>query len=247
MEKLRRFFYYLSSNSFVQSAFFLLAVGILAALRWYEHYSEIVHWSLAIAFCLLCVGVMQVIVMLFDKKLMEYHDLAVLIERLRNVEHELEARGGIGRGMYEKAESIEAKLPKGLLKEVFHLAEIRNKAMHGNVQIPNAADVHKKARRLYIRVRFSNFGFNVLHWLTLLVFWIATALFAYLLYLHFFAKAEEFTLGVFLVMVGGIYFVNRLLHSMMGDVGYLLILLILGGVFYKTLYEIVTKVAAYVF
>lgn len=231
----------------MQSAFFLLALGVLVSLRWYEHYSEIVQWSLVIAFCLFCVGVAQVIAMLFDRKLMEYHDLAVLIERLRNVEHELEARGGIGRGMYEKAESIEAKLPKGLLKDIFDLAEIRNKAMHGSVQIPNAAEVHKKARRLYARVRFSNFGFIVLHWFTLLMFWIATALFAYLFYIYFFASAKELTLGVPLVLVGGSYFVNRLFHSMMGDVGYLLILLILGGVFYKPLYEIATKVVAYAF
>ena len=245
MEKLRRFFYYLPSNSFVQSAFFLLGVGVLASLRWYERYSEIVHWSLVIAFCFLCVGIIQVIMMLFDKKLMEYHDLAVLIERLRNVEHELEARGGIGRGMYEKAESIEVKLPKGLLKDIFQLAEIRNKAMHGSVQIPDAAEVHKKARRLYTRVRFSNFGYVVLHGFAVLLFWLATALFSYAFYIYALKHGWTIHIGLLLVEVGAIYMLNRFLFYILEDVKYLLMLAILGGIYHNFLYTIVTKVVSY--
>lgn len=50
-----------------------------------------------------------------------------------------------------------------------------------------------------------------------------------------------------LVAAGVAYFVNGAVRSMMGDVGYLLIVVILGGVFYKPLYAIMMKVAAYAF
>lgn len=58
-------------------------------------------------------------------------DLELAIRRSKRLEHRLrDAHGGTGRGLHELVSSIEAQLPRELVKRLRFVATMRNKLVH---------------------------------------------------------------------------------------------------------------------
>jgi len=53
-----------------------------------------------------------------------------VIKKSKRIEAQLQAIGAEGRGLHQKATSVEAKLNKSTLKAIRYIATIRNKLLH---------------------------------------------------------------------------------------------------------------------
>jgi len=79
-----------------------------------------------------------------------YNDLALLIEKTTRIESLLTYLHGEGKGIYEKAESVVDDLPHGFLEKIIEVAEIRNRAVHGNGHV-KSLNIHiEKCDRIII-------------------------------------------------------------------------------------------------
>jgi hypothetical protein len=60
----------------------------------------------------------------------------VAIDISRRIETALEAAGATGKGLHEKASSIEGRLPPGLVRKLRFIASVRNKIVHEDEVLP---------------------------------------------------------------------------------------------------------------
>ena len=67
----------------------------------------------------------------------EYLDVVLLIRRTTKIESTLEALGGSGGGIWEKADSISSVLPHTFMQKIIKVGTIRNDAVHGDLKVKN--------------------------------------------------------------------------------------------------------------
>lgn len=72
-----------------------------------------------------------------SKKNEEYLDVVLLIRRTTKIESTLEALGGDGGGIWEKADSISSLLPNDFMQKIIKIGKIRNDAIHGDLKVKN--------------------------------------------------------------------------------------------------------------
>lgn len=76
-----------------------------------------------------------------------YLNTAKLVKKTAKIETILEQLGGVGGGIYDKADSTK-KFSKEFMNDLIKIAEIRNNAVHGNPIIHNFNIVIKDADKL---------------------------------------------------------------------------------------------------
>lgn len=74
---------------------------------------------------------------MYEQQIEAYLPTAELLSMTTKIESLLEHLGGEGSGVFDKAKSLEKKLPFGFVDRVISLAEIRNQAVHGDPNIKN--------------------------------------------------------------------------------------------------------------
>lgn len=72
-----------------------------------------------------------------SRKLEEYSDLVLLIRNTTKIESTLEALGGSGGGIWEKADSINDILPDFFMQKIIKIGTCRNDAVHGDLKVKN--------------------------------------------------------------------------------------------------------------
>lgn len=142
------FFRFLLANSFIQSGLFLILFAIMFFHK-YPHfhiaYIDIVYLLTGTFFF---IGLLQELLFFINKKLYAYKELAKLIIYTRKIERGLENFGGKGKGMYEKAQSLQEYLPKSFLEDILFVAEARNNAIHGSSKIDEYKKIIDKAKNI---------------------------------------------------------------------------------------------------
>lgn len=123
----------------------LLFLGLLIDDRSPWLYGEM---FLLLTLLLLALATLQTLMLFANKRVLRYKDLAKLLLITKEMEHEFELFGGSGKGLYEKAKSLYPHISKETLHEIFLIAETRNKAMHNDPAIPNAALHLANAKRV---------------------------------------------------------------------------------------------------
>jgi hypothetical protein len=99
------------------------------------------------------IGLLQELFFFFNKKLYIYKDLAKLLIVTKKIENALEELGAEGKGMYEKALSVEDYLKASTIEELLVVADTRNRAMHSSPQIENINAVLKNSNRILKEIR----------------------------------------------------------------------------------------------
>ena len=212
-----KFYFY---NSFTQLALHIIPFGVLFALVDFQNAETILRVSALVAVGCFGIALLQNILLFFNKKLMAYKDLTKLLLVTKKIEAELESYGAGGKGMFEKAKSIEPYLKEGMLDEILLIADVRNKAMHGNPYIENANEILQKARKLHRQLRsMSALSYKIKSFT-------ANAMMYMLLYLLAKWVYENYHLGgAFLSFVFG-YMINKVVMNSFGYGGYILSVLL---------------------
>lgn len=142
------FFRFLLANSFIQSGLFL----ILFTMIFFHKYPHVHNAYIDIVYLLtgtfFFIGLLQELLFVKNKKLYAYKELAKLLIYTRKIERGLENIGGKGKGMYEKAQSLQKYLPQSLLEDIFFVAEARNNAIHGSSKIDEYKKIIDKAKNI---------------------------------------------------------------------------------------------------
>lgn len=86
--------------------------------------------------------------MLFYKDFIAYHHLARLLIITKRMEHSLENMGAEGKGLWEKADSVEQYLPDGMMDNILKIADARNKAIHHNPKIDDINSILQQAKTI---------------------------------------------------------------------------------------------------
>lgn len=82
-----------------------------------------------------------------DEEKSIYINTAKLVKKTAKIETILEQLGGVGGGIYDKADSTK-KFSKEFMTKLIKIAEIRNNAVHGNPIIPNFDMVMEDTEKL---------------------------------------------------------------------------------------------------
>lgn len=226
------FLKFLYHNSYIQLALYLLPFGVLLALVEFDKAKKIFEISMQLSLVFAGIGAIQTIFLFFNKKLMVYKDLTKLLLVTKKIEAELESYGGYGKGMFEKAKSIEAYLREGMLDDILLIADMRNKAMHGNPYIQNASEVLSKAKKIHKQlVSMSSLSYKLKYYSAHFIMFTILYIAAKVIYMHFHLGAA------FLSLVLG-YMINKLVMNAFGYGGYIVLVCcgVLGAlamIFYK--------------
>ncbi len=142
------FFKFLLFNPHTQLALFVAIFGPVYSLEYMETPKDWIVISLFASMSLLSFSLMQELYFIQNRTLYAYKDLTKLLIFTKKIEHALEQMGGEGKGMYEKAESIQGYLPENMLEHILAIAEVRNGAIHGDPKINDSQTTLKKARQI---------------------------------------------------------------------------------------------------
>jgi hypothetical protein len=197
-------------NSYSQLALILLPLGIIMILiRNININQELFILFFSIIF-LFCIAFFQTALLLKNKELIIYKGLARLLLLTKQMEEILESLGASGKGLYEKGYSLRSIISEDLLKDIFFLADLRNKAVHGYPEIKNEEIVIAKAKK--IKKNLKNLvltRIKIFVWLSrmiTLLYIVVGAIFFYNL----------FMLGGALLMVTAIYLIYDQIKNRVG-------------------------------
>ena len=208
------FFKFLLHNSYTQFAlnftpFALLYLFLHEKLRY--DYLGLLLFSF---FTLLSIALVQTLLIFQNKKLYAYKDLTKLLLITKKIEAELESYGATGKGVYEKAKSLKEYLPEEMLKEVFVIADARNRAMHGNPKIENALEHIKNAKEILTLLRsLSSTSYKLFFYLSHTIV-VGISLLGALFFI------TRFALGQSLLFTLLLYYVNKIMLIKLGVKNY---------------------------
>lgn len=198
-------------------------------------------------FTLLSIALVQTLLLFQNKRLYAYKDLTMLILITKKIEAELESYGATGKGVYEKAKSLKEYLPQEMLKEVYAIADARNRAMHGEPSIENTAIHIKNAKEILKILRsLSSTNYKLFYYISHLILMLITLIGA----LYF---LEHYTLGQSLLFSLLVFYANKIILMKLGVKNYTLLImgatvLLIGLMYYKRGdFSLVWEVMSYVF
>jgi len=140
-------------NSYMQMGFFLGLFGLLYSQKYLAEVQHGYDISLLLIIFFTTIAIMQEFFFSFNKKLYVYKDLAKLLIVTKKIENALETLGAEGKGMYEKALSVEEYMQESTLKELLVVADARNSAMHSKPKIDNIKEILKKSNTILKEIR----------------------------------------------------------------------------------------------
>ena len=140
-------------NSFMQMGFFLGLFGLMYSQKYLTEVQRGYDISLLLIIFFTTIAIMQELFFVFNKKLYVYKNLAKLLIVTKKIENALETLGAEGKGMYEKALSVEEYIKESTLKELLVVADARNSAMHSKPEIDNINEILKKSNTILKEIR----------------------------------------------------------------------------------------------
>ena len=241
------FFKFFLHNSYAQFALNLTPFALLYLFLHEKLRYDYLGLLLFGFFTLLSIALVQTLLLFQNKKLYAYKELTKLLLITKKIEAELESYGASGKGVYEKAKSLKEYLPQEMLKEVFVIADARNRAMHGNPAIENAHQHIKNAKEILKILRsLSSTSYKLFYYISYLIVLLITLLGA----LYF---LDRYTLGQSLLFSLLIFYANKIILIKLGVKNYTLFIIgaiatLIGFMYYKRGdFSLLQEVVSYVF
>jgi len=207
------YFIFLYHNSYNRLAFYLLLITPLFIGAYASNIEKALFMMLGASLLFLLFGILQTLFLLMNRKLYAYKDLTKLLMITKEIEEYLESLGAQGKGVFEKAKSVEEYLQEGMIDDILEIATSRNNAIHGNPFIKNAQETLHKAKsiRKYLKRMFKGNTFlRVITYMLHAVFVAFSMMFAY----------EYRLVGASLLALFVSYFVSKFYLNTIGQVIY---------------------------
>ena len=210
---MKDYFIFLYHNSYSRLAFYLLLITPLFIGVYASNIEKALFIMLGTSLLFLLFGILQTLFLLMNRKLYAYKDLTKLLMITKEIEEYLEALGAQGKGVFEKAKSVEEYLPQEMIDNILEIATSRNNAIHGEPSIKNAQETLNKAKsiRKYLKRMFKGNTFlRVITYILHTIFVTFTMMFAY----------EYRLIGASLLALFVSYFVSKFYLNAVGQVIY---------------------------